>query len=233
VQPSPHSSADVEAIYRNRFAANLDYRKQIWTLLASQFFSRWIRSSDAVIDIGCGYCEFINNIAAARKYGIDLNPASRSNAAAGVTLFEQDCVQRWPLPPGSLDVAFSSNFFEHLPSKQALEATLLEALRCLKSGGRLIAMGPNIRYVGGAYWDFFDHYLPLTDRSLVEVLTKCGFETELVEPRFLPFTMSHGRNAPLWMVRIYLALPLAWRFFGKQFLVIARKPALTPPRGSA
>ncbi len=221
---TPHSPADLEAIYQNRFAATLDYRRKIWKLLTSEFFSRWIQPSDAVLDVGCGYCEFINNIAAARKYGIDLNPAARSNAASGVVLLEQDCAQSWPLQPESLEVVFSSNFFEHLPSKGALEAALREAWRCLKPGGRMIAMGPNIRYLGGAYWDFFDHYLPLTDRSLVEVLTKCRFETELVEPRFLPYTMSDGWTPPLWIVRIYLALPLAWRIFGMQFLVIARKP---------
>jgi predicted SAM-dependent methyltransferase len=56
-----------------------------------------------------------------------------------------------------LDVIFTSNFFEHLVSKQALSQTILQAKKCLVPGGRLIAMGPNIRFVGGAYWDFWDH----------------------------------------------------------------------------
>jgi hypothetical protein len=30
-----------------------------------------------------------------------------------------------------------------------------------------------------------------------------------------------------WLIRVYLALPVAWRLLGKQFLVIARKPATT------
>ena len=46
-------------------------------------------------------------------------------------------------------------------------------------GGRLIAMGPNIKCVPGAYWDFFDHTMSrLTELSMKEILTKCGFEVE-------------------------------------------------------
>ncbi len=29
----------------------------------------------------------------------------------------------------------------------------------------MLVLQPNIRYVGGAYWDFLDHHLPLTDRT--------------------------------------------------------------------
>jgi len=119
---------------------------------------------------------------------------------------------------------FTSNFFEHLPSKMALERTLEEAYRALKPGGRLIAMGPNIKVVGGGYWDFFDHYLPLTELSLAEVAKKRGFAIVGSWPRFLPYTMSAGREHPIVAVRAYLFMPFAWRFFGKQFLVVVEKP---------
>ena len=66
---------------------------------------------------------------------------------------------------GELDLVFTSNFFEHLPDKSSLGRTLEEIFRCLKPGGRLVAMGPNIRFTGGSYWDFWDHYLPLTEAS--------------------------------------------------------------------
>lgn len=29
----------------------------------------------------------------------------------------------------------------------------------------------------------------------------------------------------VWVIRIYLALPFLWRFFGKQFLVVLKKPS--------
>lgn len=220
----PHSSQDLEQIYRERFSRNVEYRKRIWKLLTSRFFSRWVPPDATVLDLGCGYCEFINHIPARKKYGMDLNPDASKNASAGVAILQQDCSQPWPIPDGELDVIFTSNFFEHLPDKVALENTLRHAFLSLKSGGRLIAMGPNIKYVRGAYWDFYDHYIALTELALAEVLKKCGFLIETMEPRFLPYQMSTGRTYPTWILRVYLKLRVAWLVFGKQFLVIARKP---------
>ena len=112
----------------------------------------------------------------------------------------------------------SYNFFEHLPSKQALRASLQEAFRCLRSGGRLIAIGPNIKFLGGRYWDFFDHYLPLTERSLAESMHLEGFEMEVVRASFLPYTMSLGLRPPIWTVRLYVRLPIIWRVLAATFL---------------
>lgn len=219
----PHSSQDLEQMYRERFS-NVEYRKKVWKLLTSRFFSKWVPADSAVLDLGCGYCEFINHITAGKKYGMDLNPDANKYASSGVVILQQDCSRPWPVPEGGLDVVFSSNFFEHLPDKLALEHTLRHAFLSLKSGGRLIAMGPNIKYVPGAYWDFYDHYIPLTELALAEVLKKCGFLIETMEARFLPYTMSTGRNYPTWMLRVYLKLRVVWPVFGRQFLVIARKP---------
>ncbi len=181
----------------------------------------------AVLDLGAGYCEFINNASAGRKYAMDLNPDVQKWAAQGVTVLLQNCSDPWPLPEGHLDAVFTSNFLEHLPDKAAVSSVLLNAYRCLKPGGRFIAMGPNIKYLSGAYWDFFDHYVELTELSLAEALSNCDFEIEKVVARFLPYTMSRGRRYPTWMLRLYLAAPAAWPIFGKQFLVIGKKPTRT------
>jgi SAM-dependent methyltransferase len=220
----PHSSSDLEKIYRERFAGVQNYRAKVWKTLCAQFFARWISPDAVILDLGCGYCEFINNISAAQKYGMDLNPDARNNAAPDVAVFQQDTSAEWPVPEGALDVVFTSNFLEHLPTKTHLESTLRHAFRSLKPGGRFIAMGPNIKYVPGAYWDFIDHHIALTELSMAEVLQKSGFSVEKVVPRFLPYTMSGNTTYPLWMLRLYLAMPLAWPVFGKQFLVVARKP---------
>ena len=132
----------------------------------------------AVLDLGAGYCEFINNATAEVKYAMDLNPDVHQRAAQGVTVLQQDCSDPWPLPEGKLDAVFTSNFLEHLPDKAAVSTALSNAYRCLKPGGRFIAMGPNIKYVPGAYWDFFDHYVELTELSLAEALSNCDFEIE-------------------------------------------------------
>ncbi len=141
-----------------------------------------------------------------------------------VRFFEQDCSGPWPLAEGVLDVVFTSNFFEHLPDKTRLKRTLEQAFRCLKPGGKLIAMGPNIKYLPGQYWDFFDHHTPLTEASLGEVLEMEGFLLETIIPRFLPYTLVNAREYPLFILQLYLKLPWLWRFQGRQFLVVGRKP---------
>jgi SAM-dependent methyltransferase len=215
-------SDDLQRAYRRRFEGRTEYRTQVWTVLTS-YFSQWVPAEGQVLDLGAGYCEFINLIQAGTKYAMDLNPDVRSRARTGVQILEQDCSQPWPLKAQTLDTVFTSNFLEHLPDKNAVAKTLAEAYRCLRPGGRFIAMGPNIKYVPGAYWDFFDHYVALTEMSLAEGLGNSGFAIERQIPRFLPYTMSTGRSYPIWMLKAYLAMPIAWPLFGKQFLVMGRK----------
>ncbi len=213
-----------QAVYKRRFAGIEQQRAEVWQALARHCFNRWIKPTDTVLDLGAGYCEFINSIGAARKYALDSNPATRNKAAPGVTVLSQEANQAWQLPPESIDVVFSSNFFEHLPSKQDLSRCLGEAFQVLRPQGLLIALGPNIRFCPDVYWDFVDHHLPLSDRSMVEALEIAGFQSERIIPRFLPFTMSGVIPYRGFMVRLYLMFPLARWIWGKQFLVIARKP---------
>jgi len=213
-----------KAVYSRRFAGIEQRRVEVWQTLARHYFHRWVKPADTVLDVGAGYCEFINNIAAAHKFALDSNPATADKATPGVTVLSQEATQPWSLPAESIDVVFSSNFFEHLPSKEDFAHCLSEAYRVLRPQGLLIALGPNIRFCFDVYWDFVDHHLPLSDRSMVEALEIAGFRIESVIPRFLPFTMSDRFPYRAFMVRLYLMLPLAQRLWGKQFLAMARKP---------
>ena len=217
-------SSELSTIYRNRFTERQEYRRQVWRVLIADYFAPHLRGAEAVLDLGCGYGDFINHVRCARRYAMDLNPDARGLLEKEVLLMEQDCSQPWPLPADSLDLVFTSNFFEHLPDKASLARTLAEARRCLKPGGRVVAMGPNIKFVPGEYWDFWDHYLPLTELSLAEGMRVAGFEIERATGRVLPFTMSHGPQYPVVFLRLYLKLPWFWRFFGRQFVVVGVKP---------
>jgi len=220
---TPHSPAELQSLYAKRFADKSEYRAKVWRLLVDEYFARWLPARGAVLDLGCGHCEFINNVQLEKRFGMDLNPDSVQQAAPGVHILSQSCSEPWQMPDDSLDVVFTSNFFEHLYTKRDLRDTLIQGWRCLRPGGRLIALGPNIRYLPGEYWDFYDHHLALTELSLGEVMTETGFTLEEQIPRFLPYTMSRGRQMPVWILRLYLKLKLAWPLFGKQFLVVARK----------
>lgn len=213
-----------QAIYARRFAHNEAYRLSVWKVLVDRVFQPYVGADACVLDLGCGYGEFINNVRAARRYAMDANPATRQRLASGVEFLEQDSSRRWPVEDGSVDVIFTSNFFEHLASKEALRSTLEHAHRALHKGGSLIAIGPNIRYVPGAYWDFIDHHIPLSDRSMVEAMELAGFTRRRIVDRFLPYTMAEGKaQSPLFLLRLYLRMPFVWRLFGKQFLIIMKK----------
>jgi SAM-dependent methyltransferase len=218
------SAQELQKIYRRRFRENPAYRDRVWQVLTHSFFERWIPADASVLDLGCGYGEFINHIAAREKFAMDLNSDARKHLAPSVRFFEQDCSVAWPLPENSMDAVFTSNFFEHLPDKECLKRTLRQVFRCLKPGGRLLAMGPNIRYLPGRYWDFFDHHTILTEASLGEVLEMEGFVLQRVTSRFLPYTMVNGLEYPLFLVRLYLSLPWLWWLKGRQFFVVAAKP---------
>lgn len=222
MEPNPR---ELSRIYHRRFSRTAEYRNRVWQVLTREFFSRWVAPDATVLDLGCGYGEFVNNIAASRKLAMDLNPDARAHLAPDVEFLHQDCSQTWPAVAEGLDVVFTSNFFEHLPDKDSLNRTLREALRCLKPSGRLIALGPNIKFLHGQYWDFYDHHIYLTEASLGEAIEIEGYEIEFIAPRFLPFTMVEAPEYPMAFVRTFVRVPLLWRIFGKQFLVVARKPA--------
>lgn len=216
-------SAELKRLYEERFSGRTAYRNDVWKILTSEFFSRWIPPSATVLDLGAGYCEFINNVSAQRKMAMDLNPDAKERANPDVELILHDCSTPWPVPEDAVDVVFTSNFLEHLLDKTTVVRTAKEAYRALKPGGRMLCLGPNVRFVGGAYWDYFDHHVALTERSVSEVLEQAGFVVEKAIDRFLPYSMSEGRQPPVALLSWYLKLEPAWRFVGKQFFVVGRK----------
>jgi len=217
-------SKDLQEEYQQRFQGADLYRDSVWKILCADFFSKFITPRCVLLDLGAGWGEFSRNIQAAKKYAMDLNPDCGKRVAGHSTFLHQDCSTTWPIDDNTLDVVFTSNFLEHLPSKNLVDKTLFEAFRCLKPRGKIICMGPNIKFVPGAYWDYWDHFTPLTEESIAEALSLKGFEVVEKIDRFLPYTMSDGKNPPLIFLKLYLKLSFAWRFFGKQFLVVAEKP---------
>lgn len=221
------SQAEIlERQYGMRFSGNEEYRDKVWKILCSIFFSRYIPHTAKILDLGAGWGEFINNIHGAEKYAMDLNPSARRHLLPNISFLHQDCSQTWPIDSEYLDVVFTSNFLEHLHDKLSIERSISEAFRCLKHDGLLLCMGPNIKDVPGTYWDFWDHHIPLTELSCAEILKVCGFDIDRCLRRFIPYTMSTGFKPPPFFIKLYLHFPGIWPVFGRQFLVIGRKPTL-------
>lgn len=216
---------DLARLYRTRFSdADVARKDATWKVLCEHFFQRYVRPDSTVLDIACGYGEFLRHIRAGRKIAIDLNPDAAKFLPAGVEFHVGSADDMAVVEAGSVDICFSSNFFEHLPSKEVLDKVLGEALRVLKPGGLYVAMQPNLRYAPGEYWDYYDHVLPLTHLSCREAFAKAGYEVLELIDRFVPFsTASRLPQHPL-LVRLYLACRPAWRILGRQFVIVGRKP---------
>jgi len=217
---------DLRQLYDFRFGqTGLEKRRAVWRVLCDSYFSKMIPSDATILDIACGYGEFINQIRAGSKYAVDLNEDAARHLTPDVKFVRTSALDLSMLPQGELDVVFTSNFLEHFQNKRDLDLLFKEVAKLLKPGGKFIVVGPNIRYAYREYWDFYDHYLPLSHLSLVEGLVLAGFRPERVIDRFLPYTMQGGVPTADILVKMYLALPIAWRFLGKQFLVVVQKPS--------
>jgi len=214
----------IDSLYRVRFTASDRVKKErVWRVLCQDFFQNYISKDATVLDIACGYGEFIRNIEAGEKIAIDLNPDSKSFLPDSVRFYYADAADMSMIGDSSVDVCFSSNFFEHLADKNVMDDVLSEVRRVLKNDGMYIAMQPNLRVNPVKYWDYYDHIIPLTDLSCKEAFLKGGFVVEELIARFVPF--STDSKLPQWpvFIKIYLFLKPLWRFFGGQFLIIGRK----------
>ena len=223
-EPTGFSGEQLARLYQERFTPEEHaFKEGMWKIFCEEFFQQYVELTDTVVDLGAGTCEFINAIQCADKIAVDLNPDVERAVRNGKAVIASSSSMP-QIPSGSVDVVFTSNFFEHLPNKAELVATLHECHRILRPDGRLIVVMPNIRYLPGRYWDYFDHHLALTHYSLVEAMTLADFRPEIVIPRFLPYTIKHSRTPrSLALVRLYMRFPLAWRVMGKQMFVVGRR----------
>jgi SAM-dependent methyltransferase len=214
---------DVKSIYARRFTQDLEFRDAMWKILCRDFFQRYVEGASHVLEIGAGYCEFINNIQAAHKTAVDINPDITNHAAAGIDLILNSTSLMKDVSDCSVDVVFASNFFEHL-TRDEIIATFREVYRVLTPGGRFMVLQPNIRFCAKDYWMFFDHVTPIDDRAFVEALEINGFEMVELIDRFLPYTTKSRLPKSLFLIQVYLRLRIAWRFFGQQSFILSKKP---------
>jgi ubiquinone/menaquinone biosynthesis C-methylase UbiE len=183
------------------------------------YLSRWWNEDDAVLDVGAGYCSFINAVTAGRRVAVDIHDELAEHAAQGVECVQASATDMGELTTGTFDVLFASNLLEHL-SREDIAAALGEFRRVLHDGGRLILVQPNFRLRPGEYFDDYTHLTPLSDRSLCDLLTVAGFSVVHAEARFLPLTVRSRAAGLAFLIPFYLRLP--WRPLAGQMLVVAR-----------
>jgi SAM-dependent methyltransferase len=214
---------DLANVYESRFDVLARERKlAVWAEIV-EYLKRFIPAGAPVLDVGCDEGYFIRHVTAPERWGTDLRDM-RSVLPDDVRFVASDGLElRSVLPLGHFGAVFMSNYLEHLHSREAVIAQLQVAFDLLRPGGRVIVLQPNIRYTGQAYWDFIDHHVALTERSLVEAAELAGFRTSHLIKRFLPYTTKGKLPADARLVRLYLRVPLAWRFLGQQTLYVGER----------
>lgn len=214
----------IETLYQNRFNhEEIQKKEKVWRILCKYFFQKYINQNDVVIDIGTGFCEFINNIECKKKIGLDINPITKLYANSDVEIINESADNIVSVASDTIDVAFVSNFFEHLPNKEILSKSLEEIHRILKAGGKICILQPNIAVLNGKYWDFYDHNIPLSHKSMAEALLLSGFRIVEIKAKFLPYTTKSKLPRTPLLVRLYLLCPFLHSFLGGQAWLVAEK----------
>ena len=214
----------IRTLYKTRFSIpeNIS-RDRLWKVLCKEFIQRYVSQTDTVLDLGAGYCNFINNISANKKIAVDLNPDTSLLANDDVIVYKGSCTRLPASLTDSVDVVFAGCLLEHLPSKEEILKTFKEVKRVLRSGGKFIILNPNIRFSISDFWDYFDHVTPVSDRSVVEGLQLAGFNIHEVIPRFVPNTIKDRLPKSAFLVKLYLHMPFLFPIFGKQMFIVAKK----------
>lgn len=205
--------------YRTRYGFD-EGRSRIWRAI-TELLQKYIDPGhDSVLELGSGYCDFINNIRAFKKYAIDLNPSSGDYASEDVSFHQSAATDLGIFPDKSIDVVFASNLFEHL-SDDELHQTFAEICRITRERAKLIIMQPNYRYCYREYFDDYTHKKVFSHISLADFLRVHGFEPLKVYPKFLPLTLKSKLPKSYLLTKLYLissVKPLA-----KQMLIISEK----------
>ncbi len=189
------------------------------------FLKPFISKNSTVVDLGAGYCDFINQVEANKKYAVDYSPDLSKFTARDVEGINSSVLDLSRIKTDSVDVVHASNLLEHFTDEE-LHKIIEEVKRILKKGGKLILMQPNYRLQPGRYFDDHTHKKIFTDSSLESFLLSNGFKIIKKMPRFLPQEM---KNSPSllpsflmpFIVRLYIYSLI--KPFAGQMLFVAEK----------
>jgi SAM-dependent methyltransferase len=194
-------------------------RAAVWREIA-RYVRRDAPDAESVIELGAGYCDFINQFPAARRIAFDLNPDMQRFAARGVELRIGDAAALPGVAGDSTDLVFASNFFEHF-SEEQLRGMLARIRECLRGGGRLIILQPNYARCAEHYFDDPTHVTIFADASLPAFFARHGFETLKLVPGLLPFSMKSRLPKSGLLTRLYMHSPI--RPFAAQMYAVMRR----------
>jgi len=216
--PPAASPASYHAVHLTEDSA----RAVVWQVIA-EYLSVYVPPDAQVLELGAGYCHWINGVRAARKVALDSWQELPKHAADDVQPIQHDLSQGLTvLGEQQFDVVMASNVLEHF-EPDAASSLVAEVFAHLREKGRFIVIQPNFRYAYRDYFDDYTHRSIFTDVSLPNLMRSHGFRIEKTQARFMPYSLR-GSRLPIrpWLIRAYLRSPI--RPFAGQMLVIGQKP---------
>ncbi|HWH25509.1 MAG TPA: class I SAM-dependent methyltransferase [Pseudolysinimonas sp.] len=214
------SGSDAAKIYFDSRLKFDNKRVVLWAALWDFSLSRVMKDSASIVELGAGWCDFINNAKADRRIAVDLWPGIVEAAAPGVEAHVGPAEDLGFLGDESVSAVFASNLVEHLTHEQ-FDAVLSEADRVLTVGGKVVLVQPNFRLAYKRYFDDFTHVSMWSEVSLADFLRSRGWEIERSQARFMPFSVKSRLPVSRFLIKCYLASP--FKPAAGQMLVVARK----------
>jgi SAM-dependent methyltransferase len=208
-------------LYDARFdEREVSAKDAVWREIV-RFLTRYMDPTAPVLDLACDRGHFIRLVPASERWATDIRDM-RSSLPEDIRFVQSSGLNLAAVVPnGYFGTVFMSNYLEHLDSSDSVIDQLRVARQLLRPGGRVIVLQPNIRLVGPRYWDFIDHKVALTERSLLEAAELAQLRTVELITRFLPYSTKGRLPADPRLVRAYLAFRPAWWLMGRQTLLVA------------
>jgi ubiquinone/menaquinone biosynthesis C-methylase UbiE len=208
---------EVDAYFDSRLAYDKK-RVVLWNTLCKHFFQKLLPSNASVLELGAGWCDFINTIEANQKTAVDIWDGIEKHANSDVRTIIGSATDLDGVSSESIDMVFASNLFEHLTQAQIIEI-LTQTSRILKKTGRLVLVQPNFRTSYKRYFDDYTHVTIWTDTGMTTFLEANGFQIEQVQAKFLPLTVKSKLPTSSLLIRLYLRLPI--KPLAGQMLIVA------------
>ena len=209
--------SEVDAYFDSRLAYDKK-RVVLWNTLCKHFFQKLLPSNASVLELGAGWCDFINTIEADQKTAVDIWGGIKEHAKSDVRTIIGSATDLGGISSESIDMVFASNLFEHLTQAQIIEI-LTQTSRILKKAGRLVLVQPNFRTSYKRYFDDYTHVTIWTDTGMTTFLEANGFQIEQVQAKFLPLTVKSKLPTSSLLIRLYLRLPI--KPLAGQMLIVA------------
>lgn len=139
-------------------------------------FTPHVNATDHVLDFGCGGGYLLKTLSCAHKYGVEINPTARQQAAAnGLTVY----ATLDEVPANSIDIIISHHALEHVHDPLG---DVQQLYSLLNNNGRLILVVPHdCVHVAYDPADINQHLYTWNAQTLGNLVKLAGFQEVQVE----------------------------------------------------